>query len=148
MKGNIEEFKEFVRTRPGLREAVRNGEAKWQSLYEEWYLYGSDDGQWDRYKTSTSSERVSNSNNSNNNDSTSSTSSANEQMSASEMAAQAFSYIQKMDIDKVQKTMGTVQQFIQIFQTMQAGKGGGGAAGNITHRGQNDFSGVFSKFHD
>jgi len=143
MKGNIEEFKEFVKARPGLKEAVRNGETKWQSLYEEWYLYGSDDGQWDRYKTDTSSEQANKSGGNAGNPNP-----ASEQMSASEMATQAFSYIQKMDMDKVQKTMGTVQQFIQIFQTMQAGKGGGGIAGNIPHGKKNDFSGVFSKFHD
>ena len=139
----ITEFKEFVREHPGLKDSVRNGNASWQNLYEEWYLYGSDDNQWSRYKKNetppasdiTSNERA-------------------EQLSGAEMMTQAFEYLQKVDIDKVQKTMGTFQQFIQLFQTMQGGKGGhlggpmGGPMMGNHPTSKPNFSGFFSQFDD
>ena len=65
------------------------------------------------------------------------------------MMAQAFQYLQKMDMNKVQQTMGTVQKFIQIFQTMQGGKGAGAATGLGAAASQRQsFPGLFSKFDD
>jgi hypothetical protein len=131
----ITEFKEFVREHPGLKERVRNGNTSWQNLYEEWYLYGSDDKQWSPYKKNDEpvSEVVSNEK-------------ATTELNGAEMMTQAFEYLQKVDIDKVQKTMGTFQQFIQIFQTMQGGKGMGGSV--IRPTSKQNFSGFFSQFDD
>ena len=140
----VTEFKEFVREHPGLKDSVRNGNTSWQNLYEEWYLYGSDDKQWSPYKndaipvtntTEPANEVASNSNE------------RADQLSGAEMMTQAFEYLQKVDVDKVQKTMGTFQQFIQIFQTMQGGKGGavGGALGRMPKQ---NYSGFFSQFDD
>ena len=132
----IDEFKEFVRQYPGLKNEVRDGRSSWQNLYEEWYLYGSDDAQWDRYK---SSENVSKPESDGKVDPT----------SGVEVMTQAFEYLQNMDIDKVQKTMGTIQQCIQIFQTMQGGKGGAiGSGGMPSPRPKQNFSGFFSQFDD
>jgi len=131
----ITEFKEFVREHPGLKDSVRGGNTSWQNLYEEWYLYGSDDKQWGPYKENvtpvnqiTSSEQA-------------------DQLNGAEMMTQAFEYLQKVDIDKVQKTMGTFQQFIQIFQTMQGGKGAatGAMLGGMPKQ---NYSGFFSQFDD
>lgn len=54
-----------------------------------------------------------------------------------------------MDMNKVQQTMTTVQKFIQLFQTMQGGKGAGTAAGLGAAASQKQsFPGLFSKFDD
>jgi len=136
----IDAFKAFIRTYPGLKEEVRNGKATWQNLYEEWYLYGTDDGQWDRYRLS---ESVTN-------PSPGTADQKVDNLNGIEVMTQAFEYLQNMDIDKVQKTMGTVQQFIQIFQTMQGGKAGavGAATGIATNRSRQNYSGFFSQFDD
>ncbi|HAX73282.1 MAG TPA: hypothetical protein DCY20_07145 [Firmicutes bacterium] len=156
MDKQLEEFKLFVRDYPGLREEVRSGRATWQSLFEEWYLYGPEDGQWAKYKdvktsTSSSSNNSNNSNTStttNETTSSSSSTSAASNLSGSEMVGQVFQYIQKMDMNKVQQTMGTVQQFVKIFQTMQGGKGAGaGSAINAATQRQ-PYPGLFSKFDD
>ena len=133
----LEEFKTFVREYPGLKNEVRDGKASWQRLYEEWYLYGSDDAQWNRYKPADSSAKES--------------IQKSDALTGVEVMTQAFDYFQKMDIDKVQKTMGTVQQFIQIFQTMQGGKGSaaiGAASGLAASTPRRNYSGFFSQFDD
>ena len=38
----LEEFKEFVKDKPFLREKVNNRETTWQSLYETYDLFGKD----------------------------------------------------------------------------------------------------------
>ena len=38
----LEEFKEFVKDKPFLREKVNNKETTWQSLYETYDLFGKD----------------------------------------------------------------------------------------------------------
>lgn len=44
---SVEQFKQFVKKNPKIIREVRNGNATWQELYEEWYLLGEDDIRWD-----------------------------------------------------------------------------------------------------
>ena len=46
----LEDFKAFVKTLPGLKEAVKQKEYTWQQLYEFYVMYGKDDAMWDQYK--------------------------------------------------------------------------------------------------
>ncbi|MGL4372471.1 MAG: spore coat protein YlbD, partial [Turicibacter sp.] len=121
MDNQLEDFKKFVRLYPGLRDEVRSGRATWQSLYEEWYLYGEEDSQWEKYKqvNANSSNTTSSADTATQTDSssTSTTASSTSATAASgaEMMTQAFQYLQKMDMNKVQQTMGTVQQFVKLF---------------------------------
>lgn len=159
----ITEFKEFVRQHTGLKDSVRKGNTSWQNLYEEWYLYGSDDKQWSPYKNNTTTTPAAPTTAPaapttaptaepttapiTASDITSSEKA--DQLSGAEMMTQAFEYLQKVDIDKVQKTMGTFQQFIQIFQTMQGGKGGANVAGGMLGgMSKQNYSGFFSQFDD
>lgn len=136
MLEKINEFKEFVRIHPGLKDEVNAGKSTWQNFYESWYLYGPDDGQWGQYKEKHSTKK-------------SEVVDTKSDLSGPEMMAQAFEYLQKVDIDKVQKTMGTFQQCIQIFQTMQGGKGGGRVAGGVLgNASKPNYSGFFSQFDD
>ena len=143
MMQRVEEFKDFVREHPGLKQVVREGKSTWQKLYEEWYLYGADDAQWKHYKAEKETEEKSESS------SMEETAAKFDVTNGVEVMTQAFEYLQKMDIDKVQKTMGTVQQFIQIFQTMQGGKGAAlGAAGALAAKSRPNYSGFFSQYDD
>ena len=152
MDSQLDEFKSFVRKYPGLKNDVRSGKATWQSIYEEWYLYGEDDSQWEKYKEVTQESNQSAPATDKTKSETKSTTTSNSSsatLSGTEMMAQAFQYLQKMDMNKVQQTMTTVQKFIQLFQTMQGGKGAGTAAGLGAAASQKQsFPGLFSKFGD
>lgn len=154
MDSELDGFKQFVRKYPGLKHDVRNGKATWQSIYEEWYLYGEEDSQWEKYKsvpteTETSTPLATNINGETTTDADPKTTTANSTLNATEMMTQAFQYLQKMDMNKVQQTMGTVQKFIQIFQTFQGGSGGAAGAGLGAAASQRQsFPGLFSKFDD
>lgn len=154
MDSQLDEFKKFVRKYPGLKYDVRSGNVTWQSIYEEWYLYGEDDSQWEKYKevpteTSTSKTPATNISSNTTSNTEAKTSNNNSTLSATEMMTQAFQYLQKMDMNKVQQTMGTVQKFIQIFQTFQGGSGGAAGAGLGAAASQRQsFPGLFSKFDD
>ena len=152
MDSQLDEFKSFVRKYPGLKNDVRSGKATWQSIYEEWYLYGEDDSQWEKYKEVTQESNQSAPATDKTKSETKSTTTSNSSsatLSGTEMMAQAFQYLQKMDMNKVQQTMGTVQKFIQIFQSLQGGNSGGaGASLGAAASQRQSFPGLFSKFDD
>ena len=150
MDAQLDQFKQFVRKYPGLREEVRAKRTTWQMLYEEWYLYGEDDSQWEKYKTVSapveSKEPVTT-------ETTTSTetkeSSSSSGPGGTEMLTQAFQYLQKMDMGKVQQTMGTVQQFVKLFQSFSGAGGAAGAASAASSASARDtYPGLFSKFDD
>lgn len=46
MHPSVLKFKEFVKSNPKIIQEVRNGNATWQELYEDWYLLGEEDERW------------------------------------------------------------------------------------------------------
>ena len=55
---NLDEFKQFVRTKPNFMTLVQKGEYSWQQLYEMYVLYGENHKIWqqlDKKETSFSS---------------------------------------------------------------------------------------------
>ncbi|WP_294578383.1 spore coat protein YlbD [uncultured Thomasclavelia sp.] len=48
----MDEFKEFLKTIPSIKQDVLNGRYTWQQLYEIYVMYGKDDKFWQPYKTS------------------------------------------------------------------------------------------------
>ena len=53
----VKEFKGFVKKHPKIVKDVRNGDATWQDLFEDWYLLGEDDTRWDKYKDKSTIEK-------------------------------------------------------------------------------------------
>lgn len=49
MSQKTEQFKAFVKNHPGIKKLVYESNKSWQSLFEEWTLYGDGD-RWDKYK--------------------------------------------------------------------------------------------------
>lgn len=47
----MEEFKEFLKTIPSIKQDVLNGRYTWQQLYEIFVMYGKEDKFWQPYKT-------------------------------------------------------------------------------------------------
>ncbi|MGE7760784.1 YlbD family protein [Peribacillus sp. NPDC097895] len=43
---SVDGFREFVKKHPYLVNEVRNKQATWQELFEEWYLLGEDHPRW------------------------------------------------------------------------------------------------------
>mgnify|MGYP000964201038 CR=1 FL=1 len=96
MNSRMDEFREFVRKYPKLKDDVRNGARTWQDIYEEWVLYGENG--MDLYKYQDVNQEG---NNNLNLDSIKS----------------IVNYVQKINPDSIYRSLNTIQKVIQIFQT-------------------------------
>ena len=110
----MDEFREFVGRYPKIRDDVRSGKRTWQNIYEEWAIYGENDNQWQQYITGDNNNQNNinnNQNNFNNNQ--------NRQQSQSlgDSVKNIVSYIQKINPDSLNRTLGTVQKVVQIAQS-------------------------------
>lgn len=104
MQSKMDQFKDFVRRHPSLRDEVRSNKRTWQNIYEEWTLYGEDDSQWSNYRTiSNGEENVLDGMNIDN-------------------IKNIVSHIQKLNPDKIHKTLNSFQKIVQIAQSMGGGK--------------------------
>lgn len=120
-----EEFKAFIKTKPELVSYVTRGEMTWQRFYEIYNIYGTDEKVWSKY---------------------------NEKEEASEKKTpESFSFssivdsIKKVDMDSVQKGIGSMQKAIELLQGLTAGgaaKGASDAASKYQPRQ------LFKKFED
>lgn len=94
-----EKFKEFVRTKPELIKYVSSGKETWQSLFEIWSLYGSDDKVWNNYSSLDVKEEK-----------------------KEVKKEETFSFqslidsVKKLDMDSVKKGIGNVQKAIELLQ--------------------------------
>lgn len=100
----LDEFRVFVKKYPLLKEEVINKRRTWQSIYEEWVLYGEDSQSWESYKEDTNQE-----NNSPIKDGFSS-------------IKDVFTNIKKIDPNKVNNTLNSVQKVLQIAQSVTGSK--------------------------
>ena len=50
----LDEFKEFIKTIPNIKQDVLDGRYTWQQLYEIYVMYGKDDKFWQVYKNNSS----------------------------------------------------------------------------------------------
>ncbi len=120
-----EEFKAFVRTKPELISYVSNGEMSWQKFYEIWTLYGDDDKVWEKYKKDKSVNQDQKN---------------NESFSFSSL----IDSIKKVDMDSVQKGIGSMQKAIELLQGLVAGKGATSASNTSSYQPRQ----LFKKFED
>ena len=93
-----EEFKAFVRTKPELISYVSKGDMTWQKFYEIWNLYGDDAKVWDKYKEPTTTS--------------SNVNKSGESFSFSSL----IDSIKKVDMDSVQRGIGSMQKAIELLQ--------------------------------
>ena len=113
MASRMDEFRSFVMKYPKLRDEVNNGNRTWQSIYEEWVLYG-DKTDWSKYQDNEIKQNV--------ND--------NKKPGSVTLSVDTIKniagYLKKINPDDLNKTLNTVQKVIQIVQTV-----GGNKTGNI-----------------
>lgn len=113
MASRMDEFRSFVMKYPKLRDEVNNGKRTWQSIYEEWVLYG-DKTDWSKYQDNEIKQNV--------ND--------NKKPGSVTLSVDTIKniagYLKKINPDDLNKTLNTVQKVIQIIQTV-----GGNKTGNI-----------------
>lgn len=115
MESRMDEFREFVRRYPKLRDDVRSGARTWQNIYEEWVLYGENDRSWDKYKGEQSSSADNGSGAESNADGPISRNGNNVNLNMDGIK-NIVGYIQKINPDSLNRTLGTVQKVIQIAQ--------------------------------
>jgi Putative coat protein len=107
----VKEFKEFVRKHPKIVKDVRNGNANWQELFEDWYLLGDEDTRWNPYRdTAEKNEKK------------------DEESSKNGWFDHVGELVKKMDanqlqshINNISEVLGTVQGVISQFQSNPKG---------------------------
>lgn len=120
-----EEFKAFVKTKPELVSYVTKGEMTWQKFYEIYNIYGTDDKVWSKYKE--------------------------EKDVSPNKPSDSFSFssiidsIKKVDMDSVQKGIGSMQKAIELLQGFTAGGAAKDAAKSTSSYQPRQ---LFKKFED
>lgn len=120
-----EKFKEFVRTKPELIKYVSSGKETWQSLFEIWSLYGSDDKVWNNYSSLDVKEEK-----------------------KEVKKEETFSFqslmdsVKKLDMDSVKKGIGNIQKVIELLQGLTTKGSTATQASTYTPRQ------LFKKFED
>ena len=106
MPSKMNEFREFVKKIPLIRDEVNSGSKTWQMIYEEWVIYGEEDSKWDKYKTVEKKETKDNRDTSLN----------------FQNVKKVFEYAKNINPDNLNKTLNNVQKVIQIAQTVSGNK--------------------------
>ena len=103
MESRIDEFRNFVRKYPKIKEAVKNEVKTWQSLYEDWVMLGEDDNVWDIYKETYKTNDLGNK--------------KIDDLLTTSNIKNIVEYIKKINPDSISKTLNTVQKVLQITQS-------------------------------
>lgn len=99
----LDEFKDFIKEHPLLKEEVNNKKRSWQDIYEEWVLFNDSDT-WDKYKIK---ER--------------SSSNKETKTSNDDMIKTVMGYMKKIDPDKITKYVSSIQKIIELVTSFGAG---------------------------
>lgn len=97
-----ESFKSFVKLHPELATQVMNHKSTWQDFYELYELYGEKGKVWDNYFGNTATIGVS-----------------SKQKSSS--MTELINMVKNVDLDSVQKTVGSLQKTIGLLQDIGIG---------------------------
>jgi len=101
----MNEFKEFVRKYPLLKDEVHSGSKTWQMIYEDWVIYGDDDSKWNQYIEKKIEKEKS-----------------KENTLDFSNVKKVFDYAKNINPDNLNKTLNNVQKVIQIAQTVSGNK--------------------------
>ena len=103
MESRIDQFRNFVRKYPGIKDVVKNGNKTWQALYEDWVMLGEDDSAWDIYKSVPNSSDLG--------------SKKLDELLTTSNIKNIIEYVKKINPDNISKTLNTVQKVLQITQS-------------------------------
>lgn len=111
---SIEQFREFVKKHPHLRNEVKMKQTTWQELFEEWYLLGESHPRWeaDQKESESSTKEQSNIVNKN-----------KESEQSADFMGMVLGALKNMDINQIQQyiisanqALGTIQGLLEMFQ--------------------------------
>ena len=105
MASRMNEFKEFVRKYPLLKDEAHSGSKTWQMIYEDWVIYGDDDSKWNQYIEKKIEKEKS-----------------KENTLDFSNVKKVFDYAKNINPDNLNKTLNNVQKVIQIAQTVSGNK--------------------------
>ena len=117
MSLKTDEFKAFVKNHPGLKKSVYEEHKSWQSIFEEWTLFGPDNEMWNKYEsdyvledsnetqTAVKEEKIQSSGNMSN---------------LCEIVKTCVNYVKKLDTDSVTKTVNNVQKLMSLVAGLGA----------------------------
>ncbi len=108
MESKMDEFREFVKKYPKVREDVTNKNKTWQQMYEDYVLLGEDDPVFSPYKVATTTKKPL------------SVDSKLTDLLTSDNLKTVMGYVKKLNPDSISKTLGTVQKVLQITQGFQS----------------------------
>lgn len=107
---SIEQFRQFVKEHPRLRDEVKSGQKTWQQYFEEWYLNGEDSDMWDAYRTDGGN--------------TNSKSTEKKETTDEGYVGKVLSFVKNLNPDQIQdhltnvnSTLNNIQQLINQFKS-------------------------------
>ena len=107
MSAKLDEFKEFVKRHPLLKQEVLSKKKTWQQLYEDYILLGEDAFNEEKVEESTNkSEKI--------ND-------KKDSISTEDLIKNIMSYVKKIDPDQVTKTVTSIQKVIELLSSFGLG---------------------------
>lgn len=108
MSEKLDEFKQFVKKHPLLKQEVLAKRKTWQQLYEEYVILGEDE--FSSYKDEESKEKIEESKTTKKKDS-----------STEDLIKNIVGYVKKIDPDQITKTVTSIQKVLELFSSFGAG---------------------------
>lgn len=121
MSQKIDNFKEFVKQHPTIKNVIDKREKTWQNIYEEWTLLGPDET-WNLYKEGDAEVK-------NTSTTTKSIPVTKEMAQLGDMLKTCVNYVKKINPDNISKTVTNVQKLMALIagfgaaNTVKAAKG-------------------------
>lgn len=95
----LDQFKEFVKTKPSLIKYVRNNEMTWQKFYELYDLYGAENDVWKEYEAVIKTEPVNTA-------------------AATVGFADIVGYFKNIDLDSLSDNINNIQRVVGVIQDL------------------------------
>lgn len=134
---NLDEFKEFVKAHPLLKDEVASKKRTWQSIYEDYVLL-DDDSLWDKYKKPPIAKAEEEEAKAEDKKSSSST---------DDMIKNVMNYVKKLNPDTITKTIGSIQKVIELIGSFGAGGTAAAAASSKKMTGDPLFDRRFDEWY-
>ncbi len=103
MSQRLDEFKEFVKRHPLIKEEVYSKRKTWQELYEEFVILGEESFKEEKSSSEKSKEDKKTDD------------------KTSDVIKQIIGYVKKIDPDQVTKTVTSIQKVLELFGSFGAG---------------------------
>lgn len=119
MSQKLDEFKEFVKRHPLIKEEVYSKRKTWQELYENFVILGEEAFIEEPSKETKEAKEVG-------------TKKEKTSTQAEDVIKQIIGYVKKIDPDQVTKTVTSIQKVLELFGSFGAGASAGALAKKST----------------